>query len=129
VARRQERAHLLVIGTYRPVEVLAQEHPLKGVKQELQVHGQCEELALDFLREEHVAEYLMQRFAVEAIHESPLRRLTHLIHQRTDGNPLFMVTVVNELVARGVLVQSEGRWELQGGIEESIGGYRRVCSR
>jgi DNA-binding winged helix-turn-helix (wHTH) protein/chloramphenicol 3-O-phosphotransferase len=44
VARRQERARLLIIGTYRPVEVLAREHPLKAVKQELQTHGYCIEL-------------------------------------------------------------------------------------
>src|SRR5262249_48102755 len=62
LARRAERARLLVLGTYRPVEVLTREHPLKGVKQELQMHGQCQELALDFLREAHVAEYLTQRF-------------------------------------------------------------------
>jgi len=33
-----------------------------------------------------------------------------------------MVNVVEDLVAQGVLVQSEGRWELQGGIEESATG-------
>ena len=38
IARRRERARLVIIGTYRPVEVLAHEHPLKAVKQELQVH-------------------------------------------------------------------------------------------
>jgi len=58
VARRREAARLLVIGTYRPVEVMTHEHPLKGIKQELQVHGQCEELALDFLSEGAVGEYL-----------------------------------------------------------------------
>src|SRR5439155_21041951 len=46
LARRQERAKLLVIGTYRPVEVIVQEHPLRAVKQELQVHGHCRELQL-----------------------------------------------------------------------------------
>ena len=30
LARRQERARLLIIGTYRPVEVLTRDHPLKG---------------------------------------------------------------------------------------------------
>ncbi len=54
LARRQEPARLLIIGTYRPVEVLTRDHPLKGIKQELQLHGQCEELALDFLSEEAV---------------------------------------------------------------------------
>jgi len=31
LARRQERARLLIVGTYRPVEVLTCDHPLKGV--------------------------------------------------------------------------------------------------
>jgi len=35
VARRQEYARLLVIGTFRPVEVIVSAHPLKAVKQEL----------------------------------------------------------------------------------------------
>jgi DNA-binding winged helix-turn-helix (wHTH) protein len=55
LARRQEGARLLILGTYRPVEVLLRDHPLKGIKQELQLHGQCEELALGFLSEGDVA--------------------------------------------------------------------------
>ena len=58
LARRQEAARLLVLGTYRPVEMLANEHPLRAVKQELQLHRQCEELRLGFLTEDEVAEYL-----------------------------------------------------------------------
>ena len=37
VARRREATRLLIICTYRPVEVLTRQHPLKGVKQELHV--------------------------------------------------------------------------------------------
>src|SRR5262249_26096958 len=55
LARRRERARLLVIGTYRPVDVIVKEHPLKAVKQELQLHGQCEQLVLRLLTEEAVA--------------------------------------------------------------------------
>ena len=53
---------------------------------------------------------------------SPLHGLAQIIHRRTDGNPLFMINVVNDLLARGGLVQSEGRWELQGKVEEMAGG-------
>jgi predicted ATPase len=124
LARRQEAAQLLILGTYRPVEVLTREHPLKGVKQELQLHGHCEELALDFLSEEAVAEYLVQRFDApspasagegrgESLSKASLQRLAHLIHERTDGNPLFMVNVVNDLIAQGVLTKTNGAWELQ----------------
>ena len=35
LARRREAARLLVLGTYRPVEVMVHDHPLKVVKQEL----------------------------------------------------------------------------------------------
>ncbi len=35
LARRGEAAQLFVIGTYRPVEVLTREHPLKEMKQPL----------------------------------------------------------------------------------------------
>jgi predicted ATPase len=132
VARRREPACLLVIGTYRPEDVLARGHPLRAVKQELQTHGHCAELLLDFLGEGAVADYLAQRFCApapanvgegrgEGLAPVALRKLARLIHRRTDGNPLFMVNVVNELVARGVLVQSESRWELRETVEEMVG--------
>src|SRR5215813_53541 len=62
VARRREPAQLLIIGTYRPIEVIVGNHPVKAVKQELQLHEQCIELPLGFLTEEQVAKYLAQRF-------------------------------------------------------------------
>src|SRR2546425_8881476 len=37
-----------------------------------------------------------------------------MIYQRTEGNPLFMINVVDHLVTQGVLVQGEGQWALQG---------------
>lgn len=45
---------LLVVATYRPVDIIMSEHPLKTVKQELQTHGQCEELRLELLSKPHV---------------------------------------------------------------------------
>ena len=40
LARRREPARLLVLGTYRAVEVVVHEHPLQAIKQELVAHGQ-----------------------------------------------------------------------------------------
>jgi hypothetical protein len=113
VARRQEPARLVVLGTYRPVDVMAREHPVKAIKQELQLHGCCQELPPDFLTEEHVAEYLMRRFAVGAHGRVPLQHLARLIHQRTDGNPLFMISLVDHLLSQGLLVQVDGQLTLK----------------
>ena len=118
LARRQERARLLVLGTYRPVDVIVQEHPLKGMKQELVLHGQCEELPLPYLTESAVAEYLAERFPDSPLPES----LAGPVHQRTDGNPLFMVAVVDAVVAQGFATQTNGHWELQQAASEIFHG-------
>jgi predicted ATPase len=47
IARRSEPARLLILGTYRPVEMLAGDHPLRALKAELELHQQCEELRLN----------------------------------------------------------------------------------
>ena len=49
LARRREASRLLVIGTYRSADVAVTEHPLKATKHELELHGQCEEIPLEFL--------------------------------------------------------------------------------
>ena len=45
LAQRREPARLLVLGTYRPVEVLLQGHPLRGMVQELCGRGQASRAA------------------------------------------------------------------------------------
>ena len=94
LARRQEPARLLLLGTYRPEEVLGQEHPLSVVTQELLSHSSSQALPLTFLNEAAVAAYLTARLP-----ETPgVSELARYIHQRTDGNPLFMVNIVEDVV-------------------------------
>jgi predicted ATPase/DNA-binding winged helix-turn-helix (wHTH) protein len=120
-ARRHETARLLVLGTYRPVEMLGHGHPLRAVKQELQLHQQCKELRLGLLTEADVVTYLQRRFPIEATGPSSVSRLARTIHQRTEGNPLFMVNVVDYLSAQGVLGESgETRPVVQIEVPESI---------
>ena len=114
LARRSGSAHLMVLGTYRPVETLSGEHPLRAVEQDLLLHGQCERLSLAYLAERAVGEYLDGRCAG---HRFP-PELAARIHQRTDGNPLFMVNMVDSLVERGVVRQMDERWQLTVGLDE-----------
>jgi predicted ATPase len=98
LARRTEPARLLILGTYRPVEMLAGDNPLRALKEGLEVHQQCQELRLKLLSEADVAAYLNQRFANNS---AQYISLAPAIYQRTDGNALFMVNMVNYLVAQG----------------------------
>src|SRR5262249_29417637 len=97
LARRREAARLLVLGTYRPAHVAASAHPLRPVKQELEVHGHCEELPLEFLSVAAVREYLARRFPQ---HRFP-SDLALVLHRNTGGNPLFIVNTIDDLMARG----------------------------
>jgi predicted ATPase/DNA-binding winged helix-turn-helix (wHTH) protein len=109
LARRREPARLLLLGTYRVPDALQRGHPLHTVHHELQRHGQCGELPLPLLTEVAVAAYLTRRFPDAGLSAG----LAHLVHQRTEGNPLFMVTVVEDWVRRGWLVQANAGWTLQ----------------
>jgi len=100
LARRREAARMLLIGTYRPVEVIMREHPLKSVKQELVTRNGGVELALELLSEKAVGEYLRIKVGMNGEKELDLRHLAHSIHQRTEGNPLFMVNVVDYVLVR-----------------------------
>ena len=115
LARRREPARLMVIGTYRPVEVILHGHPLKALKQELQIHRQCEELLLDSLPEAAVARYLAARCVDKRLCPEAIRRLACAIYQRTDGHPLFMVTVVDYAEQQGWLAAPSDRWDVQAG--------------
>jgi len=119
LARRKAPARLLLIATYRPVDVLVSQHPLADLRLELQAQGRCQQLSLELLGEAAVADYLRERFPG---HSFP-SELATVIHRRTEGNALFMVSVVEDLVARGLIVMRDERWELYaelGEVERSV---------
>ena len=102
LARQRQAAQLMLIGTYRTVDLIVSGHPLKAVKRELLAKQQCEELPLEYLSEEAVAKYLSVRFPANRFPAE----LAGLIHERTEGNPLFMVNAVDYLVAEGLIAES-----------------------
>lgn len=114
LARRQDSARLMVIGTYRPVDVILGDHPLKGVKRELQAHGLCHELPLEFLSEDTVGSYLATRFPG---HEFA-QRFRRAIHRRTEGNPLFIVNLVEYLSDQKMIAGNKQGWELKVDLSE-----------
>jgi predicted ATPase len=117
VVRRRDPAHLLILGTYRPVDVIVHTHPLRPLLAELRQHPQCAELVLDYLSETAVTAYQRQRFAPTLIPPG----LPRLLHQRTSGNALFLVTLVDELVRQQTLEGGPEAWDIRGGLEAVTG--------
>jgi tetratricopeptide (TPR) repeat protein len=99
IARRRGGARLMWLASFRLVEIIAADHPLKALRHELRLHGLCEEIVLDPFSEKEVAEYIAERIPAFAVDEAFVRAL----HARTDGLPLFVVDVINDLIAHGEL--------------------------
>jgi predicted ATPase len=112
VARRPDPARLLVLGTYRPVDVIVHSHPLRQLLTEFRTHANGAAIVLDYFSEAAIVAYLHQR-----LHAKPFPgALAHLLHQRTTGNPLFLTAVIDELMRRHMLVERENRWDVSGEV-------------
>src|SRR5712664_3497315 len=109
VARRRGPAKLLLLGTYRPTDVIISQSPLKALKQDLLVHKLCREIALERLEESDVAEYLTEEFAECTFAAAGLAKL---VHRHSGGNALFMVGIVQSMLKKGVIAQLQGKWTL-----------------
>ena len=113
LARRPEPLRLLVLGTYRPAEVIARGHPLRQTVQELVAHQLCQELRLELLTQAQVQAYVAQRLGAR----SASAELGAMIYRRTEGNALFTVQLLDHLLQQGWLVDADGKWRLRDGVD------------
>jgi DNA-binding winged helix-turn-helix (wHTH) protein/predicted ATPase len=118
LAQRRTPARLLVLGTYRPADVIISSHPLKALKQELSGRQLCEELPLGFLSDVEVSQYLSVRFPQQQLPPE----LARVIHHTTEGNPLFVVNLVDYCVSQRLLVECAGVWCLAASVEDVAAG-------
>ncbi len=111
LARRPVAAPLLILATYRRVDAADRAHPVVPLALELARSGAAEELALGPLDGRAAGNYVAARFASAELAFALADRLT----EQSAGNPLFMRTLIDELVARGAILRGADGWHLAGG--------------
>src|SRR5262249_47607390 len=111
-------AKLILLGTYRPVDVALSQSPLKGLKQDLLIHGLCHEVPLERLEEANVADYLSLEFPGSDLPPT----LAQLIYRHSGGNSLFMVAIVQDLLKKGVIASHGEIWSVTVPLEEFAPG-------
>jgi DNA-binding winged helix-turn-helix (wHTH) protein/tetratricopeptide (TPR) repeat protein len=116
VARRRGSARLMWLATFRVAEVVARDHPLNSVRRELRMHRLCEEMVLDAFSEAEVADYVARQAPALAHNESFVRAL----HERTDGVPLFVSSVISEVLDRGGDAAAAEAWLAEAGVPENL---------
>ena len=106
LARRLDNTRLLIIATARPSELRQSRHPFLSLKLDLVAHGLCREIVPSYLSE--------PRSSVISRCSFPSTRFrtafASLIHERTEGNPLFMADVLRDLRRRQIIQEPDGRW-------------------
>jgi predicted ATPase/DNA-binding winged helix-turn-helix (wHTH) protein len=90
-------AACLMLGTYRPAEDGSVADTLAKVHDTLRMRGSCTDVPLEHLSSSAVGEYLTERFADCGV----LPSLISAVHERTQGNPLFVVQLADALSEQG----------------------------
>jgi DNA-binding winged helix-turn-helix (wHTH) protein len=114
LARRRMPAPLMLIGTYRPTDVVIPDHPLKALTPDLSIRRLCREVALEPIAEEDVAEYLTP----ESSHAPRPDGLPRLLYRHSEGNPLFLVALLDHMTERGFISRDRDGWRLTVALED-----------
>jgi DNA-binding winged helix-turn-helix (wHTH) protein/predicted ATPase len=107
IARRPDPTRLLLLATYRPIELDASAHPLGPVKRELELQQRCQELALPSFARREVQAYLARRFVANRFPAT----LAELLVGRTGGSPLFLTKVLDSWIEQN-LIRQDTDWQL-----------------
>jgi tetratricopeptide (TPR) repeat protein len=105
---------LLIAGTFRPEDVERSGHPLKSLKTEMQVHNLCDEVTLSSWNRQHIAEYVDATFTPNDFPAD----LAALVHEKTEGHPLFVANLLQYLGERGDVAKADGHWTLARPLSE-----------
>jgi predicted ATPase len=128
IARRRARAKLMVMATLSARHG-ANEHLLKGLKDDLLMRRLCVEIALAPLKRPAVRELLRKQLAQQALPAG----LADFVFERSEGNPLFVIAVLEHLVAQGILVRQgtsgSAIWEQCGPWPEREAGVPDPLAR
>ncbi len=101
IARRPEHARLMVLATSRTADAAAAKAGVSGLIAELGLHGRCKEIALQPLDLNAIEAYVQARLRSGA---AQAREMAPALLERTGGNPLFMSSIVDQMVQQPVVM-------------------------
>jgi DNA-binding winged helix-turn-helix (wHTH) protein/tetratricopeptide (TPR) repeat protein len=109
VGRHRTPAKLMLVATYRPLDVDLSDHPLGVLKPNLLARQFCHEIAIPPLSMPEVVQYLDPDPSAAEVPTG----LAALVHRHSEGNPLFMIGVLEHLSGQGFIKRTERAWELR----------------
>jgi tetratricopeptide (TPR) repeat protein len=121
-AHRQDHARILLIATLRTGEGNDAAVCAHALANGARVRGLATEIALARLDRAAVTEYVERRFPPVEEMSASMRELARLVHQRSEGNPLFIVNILNDLIARSALSMRSEHWVVRDALDTMTSG-------
>jgi class 3 adenylate cyclase/tetratricopeptide (TPR) repeat protein len=106
VARHTRSSPILLLGTYRDIEV-GRYHPIERALHDLRRESLLEEIAIRRLDRGGTAALTAATFGEAEVSEE----FAELVHRQTEGNPFFTQEVLRALVERGDVFRRDGVWD------------------
>ncbi|MFN2426957.1 MAG: AAA family ATPase, partial [Candidatus Binatia bacterium] len=110
LARRPSPARLMVLASYRPVDAILTDNPIRSVHHELQRQNRCQAISIDALPAADVGELVARRFNAAPFADE----LAAVVNRRTEGHPLFIVSMLDDLVLQGRISRGGDGWQIGG---------------
>ena len=108
-ARTTRKCSLLLIGTYRPEDIVAREgrtHPLIETMQLMSREDLCERIELERLPLESASDFLSSMLGETDFSDKFVKR----VHEEAEGNPLFMIELIKLLAEEELIRSQEEVW-------------------
>ena len=114
LSRNTRGERVLIVGTYRPEELVEEPkpHPLLSALERMEKERLYEKITLERLDKEKTQSVISSVFQESDFPEG----FTNLIYEETEGNPLFILEVLKLLRDEGMISQEDGRWNLSGNV-------------
>ncbi len=110
ISRNTKEHPIMILGTYRPEDIIdghdGQVHPLSKTMQVMNREGLYHDIHLNRLTEEDVNKFMEKTLGKL---DMP-RRLFNRIYKESEGNPFFLLELIQVLVGEEHLVEEDGVW-------------------
>jgi len=118
LARAIRGTHILLLGSYRPEELLpgvsGDRHPLRETLQRMSRERLYDEVRLGELTDDEVATMVAQALNVPTVDPE----FVELLHRESEGNPFYLLETLALLQEQGALERVGDHWELMSGLGE-----------
>ena len=115
VARRISRQKIMLVATYRDVE-LEESHPLNRMILDLNRERLLQQIVLSRFTIDFVAKLISNNLGEGEVSEE----LAQLIYDKTRGNPFFTEEVLRSLVEQGAVFKGDAGWAVKDVVSVQI---------